>query len=111
MARYIAKNIVAADLAEKCSVQLAYVIGRADPVSVQVETFGTGRLPESKLEKLIRRHFPLTPLGMIEELKLRQPIYLKTACYGHFGRSGESFSWERTDKAPLLRDEAARKGK
>jgi S-adenosylmethionine synthetase len=106
MARYVAKNIVAAGLAERCMVQLAYAIGVADPVSVLVDTNGTGRLGEEQLSSLVREHFRLTPLGIIEELRLRRPIYKKTAAYGHFGRSGESFSWEATDKAEALRGAA-----
>jgi S-adenosylmethionine synthetase len=106
MARYAAKNIVAAGLAERCMVQLAYAIGVAEPVSVLVDTNGTGRLGEDKLSELVREHFRLTPLGIIEELRLRRPIYKKTAAYGHFGRSGESFSWEATDKAEALRTAA-----
>jgi S-adenosylmethionine synthetase len=103
MARYTAKNIVAAGLAERCMVQLAYAIGVAEPVSVLVDTNGTGRLGEDRLSELVREHFRLTPLGIIEELRLRRPIYKKTAAYGHFGRSGENFSWEATDKAEALR--------
>lgn len=103
MARYAAKNIVAAGLAERCMVQLAYAIGVAEPVSVLVETNGTGRLGEERLSELVREHFRLTPLGIIEELHLRRPIYKKTAAYGHFGRTGENFSWEATDKAEALR--------
>jgi S-adenosylmethionine synthetase len=106
MARYIAKNIVAAGLAERCLVQLAYAIGVADPVSVLVDTAGTGRVSEAALGKLIREHFELTPKGIIESLKLRQPIYRKTAAYGHFGRSEEGFTWEVTDKAQALRESA-----
>jgi S-adenosylmethionine synthetase len=106
MARYIAKNIVAAGLAERCLVQLAYAIGVADPVSVLVDTAGTGRVSESALGKLIREHFELTPKGIIESLKLRQPIYRKTAAYGHFGRGEEGFTWELTDKAQALRESA-----
>ena len=106
MARYIAKNIVAAGLAERCLVQLAYAIGVADPVSVLVDTAGTGRVSEAALGKLIREHFELTPKGIIESLKLRQPIYRKTAAYGHFGRGEEGFTWELTDKAQALRESA-----
>ncbi|HEY0323664.1 MAG TPA: methionine adenosyltransferase [Pyrinomonadaceae bacterium] len=106
MARYAAKNIVAAGLAERCMVQLAYAIGVAEPVSVLVDTNGTGRLGEERLSTLIREHFRLTPLGIIEELRLRRPIYKKTAAYGHFGRSGENFTWEATDKAEALREAA-----
>jgi S-adenosylmethionine synthetase len=106
MARYAAKNIVAAGLAEKCLVQLAYAIGVADPVSVLVDTGGTGRISESELAGLIRDHFSLTPKGIIEDLELRRPIYKKTAAYGHFGRDEEGFTWERTDKAEALREAA-----
>jgi S-adenosylmethionine synthetase len=106
MARYIAKNIVAAGLAERCMVQLAYAIGVADPVSVYVDTQGTGRLSEATLSKLVRDNFELTPRGIIESLDLRRPIYKATAAYGHFGRSEDSFSWEKTDKAEALRANA-----
>jgi len=105
MARYIAKNIVAADLAEKCLVQIAYVIGRAEPVSLMIDTYGTGKIDDEKILTLIKKYFSLTPKGIIETLNLRRPIYLKTACYGHFGRTEESFTWEKTDKAELLRKE------
>jgi S-adenosylmethionine synthetase len=103
MARYIAKNIVAAGLAERCEVQLAYAIGVADPVSVLVDTQGTGRVDEERLSDLVREHFRLTPRGIIESLDLRRPIYKKTAAYGHFGRNEPEFTWERTDKAEALR--------
>jgi S-adenosylmethionine synthetase len=103
MARYAAKNVVAAGLAEKCLVQLAYAIGVADPVSVLVDTGGTGRLGETEIAKLIRDHFRLTPRGIIEDLRLRRPVYQKTAAYGHFGREGDGFTWEATDKAETLR--------
>ena len=103
MARYIAKNIVAARLAEKCLVQLAYVIGRADPLAVYIDTFGTAKTSEDKLARLVRKHFALTPRGIIEMLDLLRPIYRKTACYGHFGRNEEQFNWEKTDKASILR--------
>jgi S-adenosylmethionine synthetase len=106
MARYIAKNIVAAGLSEKCLVQLAYAIGVADPVSVLVDTGGTGRVSEGRLANLVREHFKLTPSGIIETLKLRRPIYRKTAAYGHFGRDHEGFSWEVTDRAQTLREAA-----
>lgn len=106
MARYVAKNIVAAGLTTRCEVQLAYAIGVAEPVSVAVNTYGTGRLEEERLVELIRAHFPLTPRGMIDHLKLRRPIYRKTAAFGHFGRHEESFTWEATDKAEVLREEA-----
>jgi S-adenosylmethionine synthetase len=106
MARYIAKNIVGAGLAERCLVQLAYAIGVAEPVSILVDTGGTGRISESALANLIREHFQLTPHGIIETLKLRQPIYRKTAAYGHFGRNEEGFNWELTDRAQELREAA-----
>jgi S-adenosylmethionine synthetase len=106
MARYVAKNIVAAGLAEKCLVQLAYAIGVVDPVSVLVDTGGTGRMSESKLADLVRAHFHLTPRGIIEDLQLRRPIYKATAAYGHFGRDGETFTWEAADKAEDLREAA-----
>jgi S-adenosylmethionine synthetase len=106
MARYVAKNCVAAGLADKVQVQLAYAIGVADPVSVYVETFGTARVPESKISELVRAHFKLTPRGIMEMLDLRRPIYKKTAAYGHFGRCEPDFTWERTDKAAALRADA-----
>ncbi|HUD23584.1 MAG TPA: methionine adenosyltransferase [Acidobacteriaceae bacterium] len=103
MARYVAKNIVAAGLADRCEVQLAYAIGVAEPVSVLVDTFGTGTVDEDKLEALVRANFSLTPKGIIESLKLRRPIYKATAAYGHFGREGKDFTWEATDKAAALK--------
>ena len=106
MARYIAKNIVAAGLAERAEVQLAYAIGVADPVSVLVQTFGTGRIDENRLEELVRANFKLTPKGIIESLNLRRPIYRKTAAYGHFGRKEREFTWEATNKAAALREQA-----
>ena len=106
MARHVAKNIVAAGLAERCQVQVAYAIGIADPVSIMVETFGTGKVPNARLEQLIRRHFDFTPAGIIKYLDLRRPIYKKTAAYGHFGRSEPAFTWERTDRVKDLRDDA-----
>jgi S-adenosylmethionine synthetase len=106
MARYIAKNLVAAGLAERCEVQLAYAIGVAEPVSVMVNAFGTGTVSEEKMTQMIRAHFPLTPKGIIDHLRLRRPIYRKTAAFGHFGRTEDSFSWEATDKADELRQEA-----
>ncbi len=105
MARYIAKNIVAAGLAKRAEVQLAYAIGVEDPVSIMVDTFGTGIVADGELEAAIRHHFKLTPKGIIESLKLRRPIYKKTAAYGHFGRSEPEFTWEHTDKAAALRKE------
>ena len=106
MARYIAKNIVAAGLASRAEVQLAYAIGVAEPVSVMVDTFGTGRVPEERITQLVRENFSLTPKAIIETLDLRRPIYKTTAAYGHFGRSGPGFSWERTDRAEALRKAA-----
>ena len=106
MARYVAKNIVAAGLAERCLVQLAYAIGVADPVSVLIDTFGTGQVPGDRLAALVRGHFKLTPRGIIEMLDLRRPIYRKTAAFGHFGRTEPEFTWERTDKADALRTDA-----
>jgi S-adenosylmethionine synthetase len=107
MARYIAKNIVAAGLADRCEVQLAYAIGVAEPVSVLVDTFGTGKVGMERLQELVRANFQLTPRGIIESLKLRRPIYRKTAAYGHFGRDDKDFTWEATDKAQALREQAA----
>jgi S-adenosylmethionine synthetase len=106
MARYIAKNIVAAGLARRCEVQLAYAIGVAEPVSVMVNTFETGTGPDSALTDLVRENFPLTPRGIIDHLKLRRPIYRKTAAFGHFGRTEDTFTWEATDKAAVLREAA-----
>jgi S-adenosylmethionine synthetase len=103
MARYIAKNLVAAGLASRAEVQLAYAIGVADPVSVMVNTFGTGTIPESEMTELIRANFPLTPKGIIDHLQLRRPIYRKTAAFGHFGRTDDTFTWEKTDQAEALR--------
>ncbi|MFS0836276.1 methionine adenosyltransferase [Paenibacillus sp. 1P03SA] len=105
-ARYVAKNIVAAGLAEKCEVQLAYAIGVAKPVSISIDTFGTGKVSEEKLVELIRKHFDLRPAGIIKELDLRRPIYKQTAAYGHFGRNDLDVPWERTDKAELLKADA-----
>ncbi len=109
MARYIAKNIVAAGLAERCEVQLAYAIGVAEPVSVLVDTFGTGVIESKKLEALVRANFKLTPKAIMESLNLRRPIYRKTAAYGHFGRTDPDFTWEATDKAKTLREQAGLK--
>ncbi len=109
-ARYIAKNFVAAGLAKKCEVQLAYAIGIADPVSVLVDTKGTGTIPDEELMKMVRKHFELTPAGMIKALDLRRPIYKQTAAYGHFGRNEPGFTWEHTDKADGLRHDAGRLG-
>jgi S-adenosylmethionine synthetase len=102
-ARYIAKNIVAAGLAKRCEVQIAYVIGEKEPVSLMVNTHTTSKVPEKRLLELVREHFPLTPLGMIEHLDLRRPIFKATACYGHFGRDERDFTWERVDKVEELR--------
>jgi S-adenosylmethionine synthetase len=109
MARYIAKNVVAAGIADRALVQLAYAIGVADPVSVMVHTEGTGRVPEEFITELVRAHFKLTPRGIMEELDLRRPIYKKTAAFGHFGRTEPEFTWERTDKAALLKAAALTK--
>jgi S-adenosylmethionine synthetase len=106
MARYIAKNIVAAGLAKRAEVQLAYAIVVAEPVSVMVDTFGTGTLTGAQLTELVRANFPLTPKGIIDHLQLRRPIYKATAAFGHFGRKGDSFSWEKTDKAEALKSAA-----
>ena len=106
VARYIAKNIVAAGLADRCEVQLAYAIGVAEPVSVLIDTFGTGKVDPETIADLVRSHFKLTPKGIIESLKLRRPIYCKTAAYGHFGRNDPDFTWEATDKAAQLASDA-----
>ena len=106
MARYIAKNVVAAGLAARAEVQLAYAIGVAEPVSVMINTFGTGKVENGKLESLVRKHFQLTPKGIIESLNLQRPIYGKTAAYGHFGRSEPEFTWEKADKVAVLKQEA-----
>ncbi|HEY4010672.1 MAG TPA: methionine adenosyltransferase [Acidobacteriaceae bacterium] len=103
MARYVAKNIVAAGLAERCEVQLAYAIGVAEPVSVRIDTFGTSTISEQRLIELVRENFQLTPKGIIDSLNLRRPIFKKTAAYGHFGRTGETFTWESTNKAEALK--------
>jgi len=105
-ARYVAKNVVAAGLARKCEIQVAYAIGIARPVSVLVDTFGTGRIPDEKIGKLVEKHFDLRPKGIIHSLNLLRPIYGKTAAYGHFGRDEPEFSWEAADKVSALRDEA-----
>ena len=110
-ARYVAKNIVAAGLAERCEVQVSYAIGVAEPTSIMVETFGTGTLSRDKLTALVRRHFDLTPYGLREMLDLARPIYLKTAAYGHFGRKHPDFTWERTDKAAALAADAGAKSR
>ena len=106
MARYLAKNLVASGIADRAEVQLAYAIGVADPVSLMVDTFGTGKLSETKIQGLLREHFKLTPRGIIESLNLRRPIYKKTAAYGHFGRTEPEFTWEQTDRAKELRKAA-----
>ncbi|MFB6260902.1 MAG: methionine adenosyltransferase domain-containing protein, partial [Thiohalorhabdaceae bacterium] len=105
-ARYVAKNVVAAGLADLCEVQVAYAIGIANPVSVHVETFGTAKIDEEKIEELIRKHFDLRPKGIVQMLDLLRPIYQKTASNGHFGRPEPEFSWERTDKAEALKSDA-----
>jgi S-adenosylmethionine synthetase len=106
MARYIAKNVVAAGIAERCQVQLAYAIGREDPVSVYLDCFGTSRVDEERLEKIVRDNFDLRPLGIIDSLQLRRPIYQQTAAFGHFGRDEDGFTWEQTDRAQRLRADA-----
>jgi S-adenosylmethionine synthetase len=108
MARYVAKNVVAAGLAERCMVQLAYAIGVAEPVSVLIDTFGTGTVADEKISDSVRANFKLTPKGIIETLNLRRPIYKKTAAFGHFGRTEPEFTWERTDKVEALRGDAGR---
>ncbi len=110
MARHIAKNIVAAGLADRCEVQLAYAIGVAEPVSVLIDTFGTAKIDEDKIAELVRANFKLTPKGIMESLNLRRPIYRKTAAYGHFGRNDPDFTWEATDKAGALREQAGLAG-
>ncbi|HPF39128.1 MAG TPA: methionine adenosyltransferase [Phycisphaerae bacterium] len=110
MARHIAKNIVAADLADVCQVQLSYAIGVAEPISVNVKTEGTAKIPEYQIEKLIREHFPLTPAGIIKYLNLKRPIYRQTAAHGHFGRTGAAFTWEKTNVAPKLKAAAKKAG-
>src|SRR6266542_3345342 len=106
MARYVAKNVVAAALAERCMVQLAYAIGVGEPVSVLIDTFDTGAIDDSKISEIVRAHFKLTPKGIIETLDLRRPIYKQTAAFGHFGRTEAEFTWERTDKAEGIRSDA-----
>jgi S-adenosylmethionine synthetase len=108
-ARYIAKNIVASGIADKCEIQLAYAIGVAEPVSINIECFGTNKIPVDKIEKLVTEFFPLTPSKIMEHLDLRRPIFTKTAAYGHFGRNDPDFTWEKTDKAELIRKEAGLK--
>jgi S-adenosylmethionine synthetase len=109
--RYIAKNIVAAGLADRFEIQLSYAIGVAYPMAVFVDTFGTCNVPEARIVELIKRHFPLKPGDIIKKLKLRRPIYKKTAAYGHFGRNDPDFTWEKTDKVAILRREAKLQGK
>ena len=104
--RYIAKNIVAADLAEKCEIQFAYAIGVAEPVSIHIDCFGTNKIPVERIEQLVREFFPIKPIDIIQSLDLRRPIFKKTAAYGHFGRNDPDFTWEKTDKAKLLKKEA-----
>jgi S-adenosylmethionine synthetase len=106
MARYVAKNIVAAGIADRVQIQMAYAIGVPEPVSVLAETFGTGKIPQEKIVKIIRKNFDLTPKGMIDTLNLRRPIFKKTAAYGHFGRNDPDFTWEKTDRAGTIRKEA-----
>ena len=108
MCRYIAKNVVAADLATQCEVQVSYAIGHPEPLNIWVGTFGTAKhgLTDSEIAALIRKHFKLTPAGIIESLKLRRPIYRKTAAFGHFGRTDDTFTWEKTDKAEALKEQA-----
>ncbi len=106
MARYVAKNIVAAGLAERCEIQVSYAIGVAEPTSISVDTFGTGKLPEERLEQIVREHFDLRPKGLISMLGLLKPIYQPTASYGHFGRTEDTFSWEKTDKIEELKNAA-----
>ncbi|GAG14575.1 unnamed protein product, partial [marine sediment metagenome] len=105
-ARYVAKNIVAAGLAEKCEVALSYCIGVAEPTSINVDCFGTNKIDEEKISELVAKHFDLTPKGIIDGLNLRRPIYQKTAAYGHFGRDDPDFTWELVDKAEILKKEA-----
>ena len=104
--RYVAKNIVAAGLAERCEIQVSYAIGVAEPTSISVETFGTGKIEETRIVELVREHFDLRAGGLVQMLNLLRPIYAKTAAYGHFGREDEDFTWEKTDKADALRDAA-----
>jgi S-adenosylmethionine synthetase len=106
MCRYIAKNLVAAGLADRCEVQLAYAIGVAEPVSLYVNTFGTNKIPESQIEELVRKNFDMKPSGIISQLDLKRPIYKKTAAYGHFGRNEPEFTWEKTDKSETLKQSA-----
>jgi S-adenosylmethionine synthetase len=109
--RYVAKNIVAAGLADRCEIQIAYAIGVAKPVSIHVDTFGTGHIPDARIVELVRAHFDLRPKGIVQMLDLLRPIYVSTAAYGHFGRTEPSFTWERTDKAAALRDASGLKAR
>jgi S-adenosylmethionine synthetase len=102
MARHVAKNIIAAGLADKCEVQVAYAIGVAEPISIMIDTFGTGKVSEDQIEAKVRKAFDMTPAGIIKTLDLKRPIYRKTAAYGHFGRNDPGFTWESIDKASLL---------
>ncbi|RLE12218.1 methionine adenosyltransferase, partial [Candidatus Aerophobetes bacterium] len=106
MARYIAKNVVASGVATRCEVQLAYVIGVSEPISLMVDTFGTGKIPDTRLKQIIVKNFPLSPRGIIEKLDLLRPIYKKTAAYGHFGREEPEFTWEKTDMVDVIKKEA-----
>src|SRR3990172_8355396 len=106
MARYVAKNIVAAGLAGSCEVQIAYAIGVAQPISIFIDTFGTGKISDERIAGLVKKHFDFRPAAMIELLKIKRPIYRKTAAYGHFGRNDPDFLWERTDVAEVLKKEA-----
>ncbi len=106
MCRYIAKNVVAAGLAERCEVQVSYAIGVAEPISVLVDTEGTGKVPEAKIQAMVRKVFPLKPKGIIDSLNLRRPIFKETARHGHFGRNHPDYTWEKTDKVDVLRKEA-----
>ena len=106
LARYVAKNLVAAGIAERCELQLSYAIGVAEPTSISIETFGTGKISDEKIVELVRNHFELRPKGLIDMLDLLKPIYRQTAAYGHFGRKGANFTWEKTDKADALKSDA-----
>jgi S-adenosylmethionine synthetase len=106
MARYIAKNVVAAGLADQCEVQISYAIGVAQPVSVMVNTFSTGKIPDEKILELVKKHFDMRPKAIIDHLNLLRPIYRKTAVFGHFGRDDPDFTWERTDKAKILKKDS-----
>ncbi len=108
MARYVAKNIVAAGLADKCEVQVAYCIGVAEPVSLMIDTFGTGKVSPDRIAEIVRETFSFKPANMINHLKLLRPIFKKTACYGHFGRNDPDFTWELTDKVDELREKAGK---